>query len=267
MGNSQNRLAVITGASSGIGAVFADQLAARGMDLVVIARRGERLAALAQRLEKDAGVRVRPIVADLTDRASLQMVEREIANLDRIDMLINSAGFGICENFSDADPARIEKELYLDLIVPARLARAVLPKMIASKSGAIINVSSMAGFMPIPKFATYSAAKAGLIRLTQALQGELSGTGVRVQVLCPGPVLTEFFSISGYRVENVPKPMMQSALDCVASCLRALERGKIVHIPHPLITLFVRCVELLPLGGKLAVLGGGTNWWVGRARA
>lgn len=267
MGNSQNKLAVITGASSGIGAAFAEQLAARGMDLVVIARRGERLEALAQRLEKEAGITVHPLVADLTDREGLQRVERKIADLERIDMLVNSAGFGICENFSDADPARIEKELYLDLIVPARLSRAVLPKMIAKESGAIINVSSMAGFMPIPKFATYSAAKAGLIRLTQVLQGEVSGRGVRVQVLCPGPVLTEFFSISGYRVENVPKPMMQSAQACVASSLRALERGKTVHIPHPLITFFVRCVGLLPLGGKLAVLGGGTNWWVGRARA
>lgn len=267
MGNSQNKLAVITGASSGIGAAFADQLAARGMDLVVIARRGARLAALAERLEKKAAIRVHPIMADLTDRTDLQRVEREIANLERIDMLVNSAGFGICENFAEADPARIDRELYLDLIVPARLARAVLPKMIAGKSGAIVNVSSMAGFMPIPKFATYSAAKAGLIRLTQALQGELSGTGVHVQVLCPGPVLTEFFSISGYRVENVPKPMMQSAEACVASSLRALERDKTVHIPHPLITLFVRCVGLLPLGGKLAVLGGGTNWWIGRARA
>ena len=266
MANSHKRLAVVTGASSGIGAMFAEKLASRGMDLVVIARRGELLEALGRRLEKDNGVSVRVLVADMTDRAALQAVENEIGNLE-CDVLVNSAGFGICENFADADPARIDKELYLDLIVPARLARAVLPKMIARESGAIINVSSMAGFMPIPKFATYSAAKAGLIRLTQALRGELRGTGVQVQVLCPGPVATPFFDVSGYKIENVPKPMLQSAEDCVNSSLRALDRRKTVHIPHPLITLFVRCVGLLPLGGKLVMLGGGTNWWVGRKRA
>jgi short-subunit dehydrogenase len=257
---ADRKLAVVTGASSGIGAAFATQLAARGMDLVIIARREERLNAMAQEWRKQ-NVDVRVLAADLTDRAALQNVEKEIAALTHVDVLVNSAGFGIYGDFAGADPARIDKELYLDLIVPARLSRAVLPGMIARHAGAIINVASMAGFMPIPRFAPYCAAKAGLIRLTQALRGELRGTGVRVQVLCPGPVPTPFFDVSGYKVEDVPKPMLQSAEACVASSLRAMDRGKTVHIPHAIIALFTGFMRSLPLPVKLVLLGGGTDWW------
>jgi short-subunit dehydrogenase len=260
LNSTQKKLAVVTGASSGIGAAFAEALAARGMDLVIIARRSERLHALAKRLGETAGANVRIITADLTDSAMLQTVESEIQRLDHVDLLINCAGFGTYDSFTHVEPERIRNELVLDLLVPVLLTRAALPKMIARKQGAILNVSSMAGFLPIPRHATYCAAKAGLTRFTEALHGELAGTGVHVQALCPGPVPTEFFDISGYKIEDVPAYMLQSARDCALSALRALETGDVVHVPHRFIRLFLGVLKLLPLSLQVRILGGGPKW-------
>jgi short-subunit dehydrogenase len=259
-------LAIVTGASSGIGDAFARKLAARGFNLVVIARRGERLQSLKRRLESEARIGVRPIVADLTDQAMLRLVADEIARLDGVDLLVNSAGFGTCGDFATADRERMERELVLDLIVPATLSRAVLPAMIARRQGAIVNVSSMAAFLPIPSFAVYCAAKAGLVRLTQALLEEAAGSGVRLQALCPGPVPSEFFGIAGYPVCDVPRFLLQSADDCVESSLRALEKGRVVHIPKGAIRLFVVALRLLPLALRVKILGRGPDWWRGGAR-
>jgi short-subunit dehydrogenase len=263
--NHHNRLAVITGASSGIGAAFAEKVAERGMNLILIARRGERLQQLAERLQRNADISARVIVADLTDRLDLGSVEEEIRQLGSVDLLVNSAGYGIFESLAADDPDLIERQLFLDLVVPARLIRAALPGMIGRRQGAIINVSSMAAFLPIPKFATYCAAKAGLTRLTQALHGELAGTGVRVQALCPGPVPTEFFAVSGYDVADVPRPMIQQAEACVESSLRALEKGTLVHIPHPVISVFLAVLGLFSSKTQTRILGSGTKWWMGRS--
>jgi len=254
-------IAVVTGATSGIGAAFADALASRGMNLVAIGRRGERLEQLARRYAAIGNVSVRTIVADLADRTALKSVEDEIRRLAFVDTLVNCAGFGMFESFAASDPDQIERQLFLDLIVPARLAKAVVPGMIARRQGAIINVSSMAAFLPIPNFASYCAAKAGLTRLTEALHGELAGTGVRVQALCPGPVPTEFFAISGYDLEDVPKPLLQSAEACVESSLRALESGKVVHVPKLTIRLFLAVLSLFSSTTKAGILGRGTRWW------
>jgi uncharacterized protein len=122
----------------------------------------------------------------------------------------------------------------------------------------------MAGFIPIPRHATYCAAKAGLTRFTQALHGELAGTGVQIHAVCPGPVPTEFFAISGYDIEDVPPYMLQSAHDCVDGALRALERRSVVHIPHAFIRMFVCILSLLPLAARVRVLGGGPEWLNGK---
>jgi short-subunit dehydrogenase len=264
VGRAGNRLAVITGASSGIGAAFAEALAARGMDLIVIARRGARLEALAARLVRDAGVQVRVIVADLLDDTELLGVEAQLRQAHGIDLLVNCAGFGTYGPFSECAPERIKNELMLDLVVPVALTRAALPGMLARRQGAIMNISSMAGFIPIPRHATYCAAKAGLTRFTEALHGELAGTGVQVQALCPGPVPTEFFAISGYDIDDVPAYMLQSARDCVDRALTALERGHVVHIPHAFIRSIVRVLGMLPLGIRVRVLGGGPEWLNGK---
>lgn len=259
-----NPLAVVTGASSGIGAAFAEALAARGMDLVVIARRGARLDAMAARLMRDTGVQVRVIVADLLDDNDLRGVEAELRQAHGISLLVNCAGFGTYRPFSETAPERIKNELVLDLVVPVALTRAALPGMIARAEGAILNVSSMAGFIPIPRHATYCAAKAGLTRFTEALHGELAGTGVQVQALCPGPVPTEFFAISGYDIDDVPAYMLQSARECVERSLEALQRRSVVHIPHAFIRTFVRVLRLLPLAVRVRVLGGGPEWLNGK---
>jgi short-subunit dehydrogenase len=260
----ENPLAVVTGASSGIGAAFAESLAARGMDLIVIARRAARLDALAGRLARETGVRVRVIVADLLDSTALCAVEAALRQAPKIDLLVNCAGFGTYGPFTEATPERIKNELTLDLVVPVALTRAALPGMRSRGTGAILNVSSMAGFMPIPKHATYCAAKAGLTRFTEALHGELAGTGVQVLALCPGPVPTEFFAISGYDIEDVPSYMLQSARDCVDSALQALEWRRVVHVPHAFIRIFVRVLALFPLAVRVRILGGGPEWLNGK---
>ena len=252
-------LAVVTGASSGIGAVFAEVLAARGMDLIVIARRQDRLEALANKVRDDSGATARIIVADLTDQETLRTVETALAQAE-IDLLINCAGFGTYAEFHTIEPERIKKELMLDLIVPAALSRAVIPGMLVRGRGDILNVCSMAGFIPIPRHASCCAAKAGLIRLTEALHGELAGTGVRVSGVCPGPVPTEFFAISGYRLEDVPPYLLQSATECVDAALWSQGRSKVLSIPHRFVRLFVATLRLLPLGLRLKILGGGPAW-------
>jgi uncharacterized protein len=257
-------LAVITGASSGIGLGFAEALAARGMDLLVIARRGARLDALARRLARDTGVRVDVIVADLLDATGLRDIETALRQTHRIDVLVNCAGFGTYGAFSETAPERIKNELTLDLLVPVALTRAALPGMLSRGTGTILNISSMAGFIPIPRHATYCAAKAGLTRFTEALHGELAGTGVKVQALCPGPVPTEFFAISGYNIEDVPPYMLQPVKDCVDAGLRVLEGRSVVHIPHGFVRMFVRVLGLLPLAAQVRILGGGPEWLNGK---
>jgi short-subunit dehydrogenase len=250
----------VTGASSGIGAVFAEAFAKKGADILVIARRGERLSALAARLQSSFKVSVHVLVADLTDGVDLGTVENALGNLKRIDFLVNCAGFGTYGSFAEIDPRRIKNELLLDLIAPVALIRAVLPAMLAQRGGTIINVSSMAGFLPIPHHATYCAAKAGLTRFTEALYGELAGTGVRVYAHCPGPVPTEFFDISGYKLEDVPKYMVQSASDCVEATFVALKQPSVVAIPHWFIRLFVNVLRIFPLATRLKILGHGPEW-------
>jgi len=252
-------LAVVTGASSGIGAGFAEVLAARGMDLIIIARRHDRLEALARKVRDDSGATAQVLVADLTDPAALRTVEAALAQA-QIDLLINCAGFGTYEAFHKIDPERIKNELMLDLIVPAALSRAVIPGMLARGRGDILNVCSMAGFIPIPRHAIYCAAKAGLIRLTEVLHGELMGTGVRVFGVSPGPVPTEFFAISGYKLEDVPHYLLQSVTECVDLALRARDRAEVLTIPHRFVRLFVAVLRLLPLSLRVKILGGGPAW-------
>jgi len=257
--SSERKLAVVTGASSGIGAAFAEVLAARGMDLIIIARRQDRLETLSRKMHDETGANVQVLVADLTDQEALAAVESTLA-ATQIELLVNCAGFGTYEDFHKIDPDRIKREFTLDLIVPAALSRAVIPNMLARGRGDILNVSSMAGFIPIPRHATYCAAKAGLIRLTEALHGELAGTGVGVYVVCPGPVPTEFFEVSGYKLEEVPQYLMQSVNECVDRALRARDRSRVLTIPHGFIRLFVATLRLLPLGLRVRILGGGPVW-------
>jgi hypothetical protein len=231
----QGKTALITGASSGIGAAFARRLAAEGCDLILVARREERLAALAGELgAHHGGVVVQCLAADLTDSAGLERVERCIASLEAVDLLVNSAGFAARGNFVEVDPRRQLEMIQLHVVASVRLTRAALPGMIRRRHGGIINVASLAAFIPVPGDATYSATKAYLVIFSQALHEELRGTGVRVQALCPGFTRTEFHSagqLPEADLARIPAMLWSPAEEVVAASLQALARGQVVCVP------------------------------------
>src|SRR5579863_891564 len=198
--------ALVTGASSGIGQAFAERFAADGYDLVVVARRRERLEELATKLRSRHEANVDILVADLTNATDLRQVEQRVAGDDALQMLVpNNAGFGAYGPFVQLDPGRAEEQIKLQIVAPTRLTRAALPGMIARKQSTIINVSSILAFSgsppppPLPARATYAATKAFLNTFTELLHSELAGTGVRVQVLCPGPCAR---SSTGFRAST-----------------------------------------------------------------
>lgn len=224
--------ALITGGSSGIGAAFARKLAGRGYDLVLVARRGDRLAALADELAQAHRVRVEPFPADLTDEADVARVADRIAALSELELLINNAGFGAEGRFAVADLDPQLAMIRLHVLASVRLARAALPPLIARGRGGIINVASLAGFMALPGAATYCATKGYLITFARALQLELRGTGVKVQALCPGLVRTEFHARqSASTAARLPGFMWMSADAVAEASLRALAHGCTICIP------------------------------------
>jgi short-subunit dehydrogenase len=222
--------ALVTGASSGIGAAFARRLARERYDLIIVARGRERLGELAEQLRAEHGGAVEVLPADLTHTAELHIVEKVVADAD-LDLLVNNAGFGTVGTFARLDPAKEEEEIRLNVVALTRLTRAVLPGMIARRRGSVINVSSMAAFQPAPYNATYAATKAFVNSFTEALHEELRGTGVTVQALCPGFTRTEFQERAGIDVSDVPSFAWMSADAVVAASLGALHRGELICIP------------------------------------
>ena len=234
MNSAEDVTVLITGASSGIGAAYARKLAAQGKNLILVARRKERLAALAEELHRNQAIAAEVLVADLTNPADIEHVEKRIHEIKPLDMLINNAGFGTSGNFSEIDIARQIDMIRLHIVASVRLCRAALPGMIARDKGVIINVSSTGAFMPTRGNATYCATKAFLVTFSEALQRELMGTGVKIQALCPGFTHTEFHDTSEYKKLDrslIPRFLWTSADDIVAASLRSLETGKVTYIP------------------------------------
>jgi short-subunit dehydrogenase len=223
--------ALVTGASSGIGAAFARRLAREGYDLIIVARTQSRLDELAQQLHADQGVQVEAVAADLTDGSQLRVVEELIAGHDGLDLLVNNAGFGTYGPLIKLDSDKEEEEIRLNVVALVRLTRAALPSMVRHGHGGIINVSSMAGMSPTPYNATYGATKAFVNSFTEALHEELRGSGVRVQALCPGFTRTEFQERAGIDVSNIPSFAWMSADAVVDASLAALRRGEVVCVP------------------------------------
>ncbi len=228
--------ALVTGASSGIGLAFAEQLALAGFDLVAVARRRDRLEALAERLR--SSVRVEVLTADLTRSQDVAKVEARLLQSDEpISLLVNNAGFGGYKPFVQLEPEQADELIRLMVVTPTRLLRAALPGMVSRGSGAVINVASllaMSGTLPpvpgkLPIRATYAGTKSYLVTFTQTLAHELAGTGVKVQVCLPGLVSTEFLTVQGIDATTLP-PMM-SADDLVSGSLAALARDEVVCIP------------------------------------
>ena len=243
---------LITGASVGIGREFARQLANRAGSLVLVARRSERLADLSEEL-----IRCNPklnIHVRVVDLANKLQIERLIEWLSQdkidIDLLINNAGLGDSGSFATSDPARNQQIMLVNIIALTSLTRRLLPQMIARKRGAILNVSSSAGFLPIPGFAVYAATKAYVTSLSEALRAELRGTGVSVSTLCPGPVHTEFGEVAkrpGGQPEAGPEfiyvPVEQVARDGLA----AVETDRPLVIPGFVMKFGMLLVRMTPM--------------------
>ncbi len=229
------RTALITGASAGIGAAFADRLAHDGYNLIVVARRRDRLEALANRLRAEEGVRVDVLAADLTDPAELLGVETAIEGSRSLEVLVNCAGVAGYMPFVELPPDDAEALIGLHVTAMTRLTRAALPGMIVRGSGAVINVASALAFSasipapPLPYRAVYAGAKSYMVTFTELLALELRETAVRVQALCPGVVRTELHEVAGYDVSHIP--FMMEPDDVVTASLAGLELGEVVCLP------------------------------------
>jgi len=225
------RLALVTGASSGIGETFSRALARDGFDLLLVARRQRRLAALARELREAHGVASEPFAADLSTAAGLRRVSERITREPRLELLVNDAGLGDFVPFAGSEWSREESEIRVNILAVVRLVHAALPRMIRRGRGAVINVSSTAAFAPSPNFAVYGATKAFLNSFTEALHVELQGTGVRVQALCPGLTHTEIFARAGADTSGLPEFLWMEPAEVVAESLAALRRGTVLCVP------------------------------------
>jgi len=238
--------ALITGASSGLGAEYARQLAARGDDLVLVARDETALTALAEQLRASHGVAVEVLPTDLLDTVSCGRVEARLADdAAPVDLLINNAGFGLSLRFESNDVEDEVKHLRLHDEVPLRLTHAVLPGMLSRGSGAVVNVASVAAFLPR---STYAACKRWLVEFSRWANGAYRGRGVTVTAVCPGYTHTDFHARLGLPPgkEGVPGWMWLDAPDVVAESLRDVERGKALSVPSKRYKAVVALLKIVP---------------------
>ncbi len=230
---SSRPVALITGGSTGIGAEFARQLAARGHDLVLAARDEARMRALAHDLATAHGISVEVVRADLTtDDGVSSLVARLGDRTQPVDLLINNAGVGIGGDFVTLDIDEVARQVRLNVLTAVQLTHAALGPMLERGSGAIVNVSSMAGYQPLPRHATYGASKAYLTSFSEAVREELRGTGVHVMAMCPSFTHTEFHDRAGIGdASAIPEFLWQSAEHVVRVALRDLDRRRTTSIP------------------------------------
>jgi short-subunit dehydrogenase len=225
-------IALVTGASSGIGDSLARLLAERGHDLVLVARDTGRLEALAKELESGFGASAQVLGADLTDADQLALVEARLHDQSApIDILVNNAGFGTFGPFHTLDVDTEAREIQLNVVALVRLTHAAAAEMARRGRGGILNVSSLAGFQPGPSNATYSATKAFITSFTEAVHEELKGSGVNVTVLCPGFTRTGFQAAASVPAEAVPGFMWQEAEPVARAGLDALAKNRAIAIP------------------------------------
>jgi uncharacterized protein len=245
--------ALITGASSGIGREFARQLACRVGSLVLVARRLDRLEELRDELtKKDPNLNVHCRAVDLSQQ---DQVDQLCAWLNRegipVDFLINNAGLGDRGLFANAEAERVREILAVNVVALTRLTHSLLPAMVTRKRGAILNVSSIAGFMPIRKMATYAASKAYVTSFSEGIRGEVRKAGVTVTAVCPGPVTTEFSQVaqraSGKREQSSPGFMHVAVEEVVRAGLDAIARGKPIVVPGAVMKIAMLLVRLTPM--------------------
>jgi short-subunit dehydrogenase len=220
--NYKGQRALVTGASSGIGAVFARELASRGSDLALVARSRDKLTALADELSASYGVTADAVVADLAKPSAADHLAAELRDKDlQVDILVNNAGFGLHALLHQAGAAQLTEMVQVNVAALVDLNRLYLPGMLERDRGAIINVASTAAFQPVPYMAVYGASKAFVLSFTEALWAETRRTGVRVTALCPGSTETEFFAVAG---EDAQVGRRVAPERVVHAALRALDR-------------------------------------------
>lgn len=241
------RLALITGASSGIGAEFARQLAARGYDLVLVARREDRLKQVADSLRQSHAVTTEVLPADLASDDGLARVEQRVAAAENLELLVNNAGFGAYDYFHQADVRSQDQMHRLHVLATVRLTHAALGGMISRGRGGIINISSVAGFWQAPASVSYDATKCWMNSFTRGLALELKSIGspVKVQALCPGFTISEFHEAAGIDRTLIPKSLWMTAEEVVAESLRGFDEGRVFVIPgwrYRLLVFFMKHV-------------------------
>ncbi|RUU76001.1 MULTISPECIES: SDR family oxidoreductase [unclassified Mesorhizobium] len=229
-GQGNKGTAVVTGASSGIGAVYADRLAGQGYDLVLVARRADRLEELAGKLRQTYSRKVSVISADLSNDDDVRRVEQAIASDDSVTLLVNNAGLGGQSVVATADADAAERMIKVNVIALTRLTRAVLPGFLARNRGAVVNIASVLAY-ETSFGGIYSGTKAYVVNFTEALHREVEGTEVKVQVVLPGATRTDFWELAGSDIDQLPKEIIMSADDMVDAALVGLARGEAVTVP------------------------------------
>ena len=253
-------VALVTGASSGIGESFAHALGRRGYDLVLVARRGAVLEDLATRLRTERGIAVEVLAADLADPAGAGAVAARCADPERpLDLLVNNAGVGTMGRFWELPAAGELGQVALNVVALVQLTHAALGPMVARGRGGVINVSSISAYQPIPRHATYGATKAFVSSFTNAVHEELRGTGVRMMVLAPGYTRTNF-QADGFDPQHLPEFVWQQPDEVVATALTAYDRGRAVCVTGILNVAAVAATKVLPAGASRKVAGIVTRW-------
>jgi short-subunit dehydrogenase len=246
---------VVTGASSGIGAAIARKLAARGHGVSLVARRGDRLRALADELAAAHGIRADAVSCDLADAGARQALPGQIGALGlRVDVLVNNAGLGSHGAFVGLDPAREVEQVRVMCEAVVALCGAFVPAMATRRSGAVLIISSTTGFQPAARYATYGAVKAFSLSFGQSLRAELRRSGVAVTTVCPGPVETDFFDVNGVRPVRLPRALWTTSERVAEIALSGVSRNRRVVIPGAPMRALMASSRLSPAAVQLRVM-------------
>jgi uncharacterized protein len=231
MSNSAKGIALVTGASAGIGAIYADRLARRGFDLILVARNRDRLGEHAKRLAQETGRSVEAVAADLTDRADLARIETILRTNAGITMLVNNAGFGAAAPLLESNVDKMEEMISINAIALTRLTYAAVPGLAARGGGAIINISSIVAIGPELLNGVYAGSKAFVQAFSQSLRHELKDKNVKIQVVVPGVTATDFWEVAGRPLQHYPTAIVMPAERMVDAALTGFDQGEFVTIP------------------------------------
>jgi hypothetical protein len=231
MTKSAKGTALVTGASSGIGAIYADRLVRRGYDLILVARNRERLDGLARRLSEETGRSIEIVAADLSKREDLSRIEAILRSNAGITVLVNNAGVGATAPLLVSDVDKMSDMIALNVNALMRLTYAAVPGFVARGGGTLINIASIVGVAPEILNGVYGGSKAFVVALTQSLQHELKDKNIRVQAVLPGATATEFWGIAGTPVEHLPGEIVMKAEDMVDAALAGLDQGEVITVP------------------------------------